>query len=1448
MAGLGGGIALPAGGEVAAGGAGGSAGAPSLRTAVFTTVGLPLAQIFVARALNRIVGLPCSDDNTVIWAQLEQLLKSCLKGFARLLATAMHHQHVRVAERIAVRANSSHVIKWPKKLENSNKAPGSRDQGAHDLKFNTFRVAGSGFIDRLVLIPHFTHAITFTIRVYADPGRTILVGTITPGDSCPAPMLVPNPCYIEANPSDYRLLPSEEEAEKAHNCAGNATSHVENMRKEDALACEFMVLPFVPHALDTVTAVVESLLAARTTLSSSTFESTCLRTIVETNLSVWQLRDSAPVVLPLATRALAIEMIDRAILDWIQPLIPLALQCRQRSPNDQPQHDRKGARLARDAPALYYTALLALPPITHVLVTWSTSRSAPSRAWLQASISPPLTLALHALALRACEEAAARIAVETYHSLQKAWELDDPNMSRDHFREFISELEAQELEQAESHHSTPDSEFKSTPDQGMNQLTQNAFTSSSHTLEALLEHKETVVGEESGRDAGVRTNEEDVTTVSNADVSPVGTESDAASALEYQRSTGLDPLAVINFLERNPGRFEVKGHVYELSATTHRLLEFAVVHVRWLRVLSLAGVSISHVHPEEMRLKPQDERTLVAFATALSNLTPQREACEHESPAADESGSSMAHMMRTILRCLGSRVGHLSRIIDGFIGPPLWNVPHVGSALTSIKPTQVPTTHTLFLSCFSLDQGTGGDTPWARALSTLSESALPFDRPLFMSLFPELLPCPGERAHSSAIVVQQRLYSRVVHPWKFIAFGKPCATLSLPLLMARCGLTGSARGQLFDAILSLDATRAWACPRPVFTFYKLDAVAGDDTGRLALTSAVSLPGTSTTDAASQDEHQNALVLPYPTRRLKNFTGFIHRPLALCAGSMQFNMLTTLPQLIQQLAVTHPRSLRCASGEYPWSSRFTGTEVQGAIGVPGMFRQVLAEVSSEIQSAASGESGAVGLGRFFIRTANAGSNVGDNRNALMPHPARVSDFDLTVYYHIGQIIGLVLRSRSCLDVEFADPVWEALLGIFPTEAWVQTERSAERINLIEAIYSFQPQDSSASSDDSASAPWNSQSDPASAIRQAATSRSLAAFLPVSGGIILPPQLASVNATAASINNMADGGATSFAQQTEREVESQLRGGIPLSRDLSTDGEVPSRNLQTSIDELVAWSRVPLPARTQPRTEGESDGRAVSRAANTPDKCDNTPEIHLDPQDFTFSSVYTSLTAEQDWIPYGSLRSLAACFSNSDAALTQGFRAWAVCHERSKVTECWLQLRSMRAGLLSIVPALALRLLDKHELRDRVCGAPEIDISLLRRITVIRMPTSGNVSNNEAPSSEPPAVRFFWQVMEEMNQTQRAKFLRFAWARSRLPADTESNAQAYRMQLNILDIDEDVLNRAKTSDPEGAGYDSRLLPLPTSETCFFNVNLPNYPTLEIMREKLYFAIEHCASLTM
>lgn len=150
---------------------------------------------------------------------------------------------------------------------------------------------------------------------------------------------------------------------------------------------------------------------------------------------------------------------------------------------------------------------------------------------------------------------------------------------------------------------------------------------------------------------------------------------------------------------------------------------------------------------------------------------------------------------------------------------------------------------------------------------------------------------------------------------------------------------------------------------------------------------------------------------------------------------------------------------------------------------------------------------------------------------------------------------------------------------------------------------------------------------------------------------------------------------------------------------------------------------------------------------------------------------------------------------------------------------LQMRAMREGLHTVVSAQALTLLSWKDLELRVCGVPTIDLDVLAQHTVY---------SPARYTAETPIIQNFWKVMASFGPKEHARFLQFAWARSRLPSEMGS----YRMQINIVE--------------SSMGQMATDMLLPMTETCFFNVNLPKYSSMELMREKLLVGLT-CSTIT-
>ena len=138
----------------------------------------------------------------------------------------------------------------------------------------------------------------------------------------------------------------------------------------------------------------------------------------------------------------------------------------------------------------------------------------------------------------------------------------------------------------------------------------------------------------------------------------------------------------------------------------------------------------------------------------------------------------------------------------------------------------------------------------------------------------------------------------------------------------------------------------------------------------------------------------------------------------------------------------------------------------------------------------------------------------------------------------------------------------------------------------------------------------------------------------------------------------------------------------------------------------------------------------------------------------------------------------------------------------------QITAVRAGLAQIVPLKILSLFTWDQLEMMVCGSSEIDVDLLE-------------ANTEYSSCSPTDEHIILFSTEE-----RSALIRFTWGRSRLPLNSAGFSQRFKLQS---------FSRSPADQ-----Y------LPVAHTCFFSLELPRYSTIEIMKEKLRYAIFNCAAI--
>ena len=84
-----------------------------------------------------------------------------------------------------------------------------------------------------------------------------------------------------------------------------------------------------------------------------------------------------------------------------------------------------------------------------------------------------------------------------------------------------------------------------------------------------------------------------------------------------------------------------------------------------------------------------------------------------------------------------------------------------------------------------------------------------------------------------------------------------------------------------------------------------------------------------------------------------------------------------------------------------------------------------------------------------------------------------------------------------------------------------------------------------------------------------------------------------------------------------------------------------------------------------------------------------------------------------------------------------------------------------------------------------------------------------------------VRYFWRVMESFSDDERSKFLKFVWGRTRLPKEGD---EGWTRPFKI--------------SPKTGGDEK----LPIAHTCFFQIELPEYSSEEVMRRRLLTAINY------
>lgn len=141
-----------------------------------------------------------------------------------------------------------------------------------------------------------------------------------------------------------------------------------------------------------------------------------------------------------------------------------------------------------------------------------------------------------------------------------------------------------------------------------------------------------------------------------------------------------------------------------------------------------------------------------------------------------------------------------------------------------------------------------------------------------------------------------------------------------------------------------------------------------------------------------------------------------------------------------------------------------------------------------------------------------------------------------------------------------------------------------------------------------------------------------------------------------------------------------------------------------------------------------------------------------------------------------------------------------------------LEQMRQGLHDVLAESSLQNLTAEDMRLILCGCPQIDVEVLKKITVF---------NDESRKGFDALQRFkiwFWSVVERFSQKERQELLYFWTSSSAMPANADSYQPAPSVTLRPADDQH----------------------LPTANTCISRLYIPYYTSKSLLKAKLLMAI--------
>jgi E3 ubiquitin-protein ligase HUWE1 len=155
---------------------------------------------------------------------------------------------------------------------------------------------------------------------------------------------------------------------------------------------------------------------------------------------------------------------------------------------------------------------------------------------------------------------------------------------------------------------------------------------------------------------------------------------------------------------------------------------------------------------------------------------------------------------------------------------------------------------------------------------------------------------------------------------------------------------------------------------------------------------------------------------------------------------------------------------------------------------------------------------------------------------------------------------------------------------------------------------------------------------------------------------------------------------------------------------------------------------------------------------------------------------------------------------------------IAHHRM-TTSIRQQIDAFLEGFHELVRPELVSIFDAQELELLISGLPEIDLDDLR----------GNTDYHGYKASD-PSINWFWNTLRSFSKEEKALFLQFVTGTAKVPLDGFKALQGAEgmKRFNI--------HKAYGEDK-----------LPSAHTCFNQLDLPEYPSEEVMKEKLLVSIK-------